>query len=134
MTGAKTTLRLRVIYGDTDAMGVVYYANHLRWFEAARGELLRALGMSYGDVERRGLAFPVVDVRCAYRAPARYEDEVDVAVEIAELGRASFTCAYRITRGGTLLAEGRTAHACTEPGGRPVRLPDDIRALLAGKR
>ena len=66
--------RVRVIYGDTDQMGVVYYANYLRYFEFARSELLRAHGRSYRDMEAEGLSLPVVEATCRYVAPARYED------------------------------------------------------------
>ena len=65
---------LRVRYGDTDQMGVAYYANYLRWFEIGRAEMLRALGTSYREVEADGLSLPVVEARCRYHKPARYDD------------------------------------------------------------
>jgi len=71
--------RLRVRYAETDQMGVVYHANHFIWFEIGRVELMRQLGFSYRDMEREHECFiPVVDARCRYKAPARYDDEIIV--------------------------------------------------------
>ena len=74
--------RVRVIYGDTDQMGVVYYANYLRYFEFARSEFLRAHGRSYREMEAEGLSLPVVEATCRYMAPARYEDVLRVGIEV----------------------------------------------------
>ena len=80
------TTRLRVIYGDTDQMGVVYYANYLRYFEAGRNEFIRAKGLRYRDFEERfGLRLPVAEAGVSYRQPARYDDllRVDAAAGLA---------------------------------------------------
>ncbi len=125
--------RLRVIYGDTDQMGVVYYANYFRYFELARGEYLRQKGGSYGALERdTGLVLPVVEASCEYKAPARYEDVLVIRLEVAELRRASLAFRYEIRRegDGVLLCTGRTLHACVRPDGRPTRLPEALAALL----
>lgn len=124
--------RLRVIYGDTDQMGVVYYANYLRYFEFARGEFFRALGGTYRDLEREGRLLPVVEASLSYRAPARYDDLLVIRTELAELRRASFAFEYRIFREGEpqLLCSGRTVHACTDREGRPTRLPERLSELL----
>ncbi len=124
--------QLRVIYGDTDQMGVVYYANYLRFFEAARNEFLRAKGLRYADLEsREGLALPVTEAAVQYRRPARYDDLVVVEIALAELGGASARFAYRILRDGELLATGHTVHACLGVDGRVRRIPRDVRARLA---
>ena len=120
----------RVIYGDTDQMGVVYYANYLRYFEAARSTFLRQLGRSYRDVEAWGVALPVVEARCRYHRPARYEDLLDIDTRVTELGGASMRFEYEVRRDGELLASGHRLHACVGADGRPRRLPAELRALI----
>ncbi len=124
--------RVRVIYGDTDQMGVVYYANYLRYFELARSELLRARGKSYRDMEADGLSLPVVEATCRYVAPARYEDLLLVGVEVPSVTRVTLTCRYEVTREGEpgVLCTGTTVHACLGKGGRPARLPDWVASLV----
>jgi len=122
----------RVIYGDTDQMGVVYYANYLRWFEMGRTELLRQLGAPYSSIEERGLFFPVTEVSSRYLKSARFDDEIAVETIIQELGRATVVFAYRILRKveDLLLVEGLTRHACLDASGKVVRIPRDIEQLL----
>lgn len=121
---------IRVIFGDTDQMGVVYYANYLRYFEAARGAYWRALGKSYKDLEAWGIALPVVDAHCHYRSPAYYEDLLAVETRVSELRGASLRFAYRIFRGEQLIAEGSTRHAVIGGDGRPRALPAPMRAVI----
>jgi acyl-CoA thioester hydrolase len=123
----------RVIYGDTDAMGIVYYANYLRWFEAGRVELLRSRGYAYREVTGAELHLPVVESHANYRASARYDDVLDVYAEIVELRGARLTFAYRILRSGDdrLLVEGHTTHAFVDSSGRPVRPNERMRAMFA---
>jgi acyl-CoA thioester hydrolase len=127
---------LRVIYGDTDQMGVVYYANYLRFMEAGRNEFIRAHGLRYRDFEERfALRLPVAEAKVSYRAPARYDDLVAIETSLAELKRASVRFEYRILREGDLLAAGETVHACVDLDGRVRRLPPELVALLtAGER
>ena len=120
----------RVIYGDTDQMGVVYYANYLRYFEAARSAYLRNLGRSYRDVEAWGIALPVAETFCRYVRPARYEDLLDIDVSVTELRGASMRFEYEVRRGDEVLATGYTLHACVAPSGRPRRLPAELLALI----
>ena len=124
---------LRVRYGDTDQMGWVYYGNYLRWFEAGRAELLRALGMSYREVERAGVRLPVVEAGCQYLRPARYDDLLAVEVAVAHQGRASVRFEYRVLRepDGELLTRGMTQHCFVDAEGRPVRPPAFLAELLA---
>lgn len=126
----RASVELRVIYGDTDQMGVVYYANYLRYFEASRGELIRAGGKSYGDLEKAGYLLPVIEAHVRYFKPARYDDLITVEVTVEKVRGASVRFVYRVTRGDELLAEGATEHACIGPGGRPARLPAELRAML----
>jgi acyl-CoA thioester hydrolase len=122
----------RVIYGDTDQMGVVYYANYLRWFEIGRTEWLRDIGSPYREIERRGLRFPVTQVSCQYRRPAHYDDELTIETGLATLGRVSLVFRYQIYRGNdrTLLAEGETKHACVNQKGEITRIPSSLSAAL----
>jgi acyl-CoA thioester hydrolase len=123
---------IRVIYGDTDQMGVVYYANYLRWFEAGRGEFLRVKGLSYQEFERElRLTLPVSKAGVTYRAPARYDDLIRVETSLEEMRRVSARFSYRVVRGETLLATGFTVHACVDLEGRVRRLPPDFLARLA---
>jgi len=124
--------QLRVIYGDTDQMGVVYYANYLRFFEAGRNEFLRAKGMRYRDVEERHrVLLPVTEAGVRYQAPARYDDLVTVETSLAEVRRASARFAYRLLRGDEVLATGHTIHACVGLEGRVQRMPRDLLEALS---
>ncbi|MGE5188712.1 MAG: acyl-CoA thioesterase [Gemmatimonadota bacterium] len=115
----------RVIFGDTDAMGIAYYANYLRWFEIGRVELLRRRGMVYRELSGRGIHLPVTRAEIRYIAPARYDDGLVIRAGIRSVGRASVSFAYRIERDdGTPLAEGATTHAFTDGRGRIVRVPE----------
>jgi acyl-CoA thioester hydrolase len=123
---------LRVIYGDTDQMGVVYYANYLRYFEAGRNEYIRAKGLRYRDFEAQfHLMLPVVEAGVSYRAPARYDDLIIVETSLAEVRRASARFEYRIVREGEVLATGHTVHACVDPDGRVQRMPRELLDRLA---
>ena len=125
-----TRHEIRVIFGDTDQMGVVYYANYLRYFEGARAAYWRALGKSYKDLEDWGVALPVVEAHCHYRRPARYEDLLMVDTRVSELRGASLRFAYQIHRGDELVAEGDTRHAVVGPDGRPRALPAALREAI----
>ena len=125
------TTRLRVRYAETDAAGVVYHANYLVYFEVARVELLRALGLPITEVESRGLVLPVVEARLKYLRPARLDDLLEVSLSIQSVGAASFTCAYEIERDGLLLASGWTRLAvCERESGRCMPMPPWLRELF----
>ena len=122
----------RVIYGDTDQMGVVYYANYLRWFERGRCEFLRQLGAPYGEIEARGIHFPVVEAHCRYARPARYDDLVLIETRLESASRATLIFSYHISREGEdmPLAAGSTKHACIDGAGKVRRIPVDLARLL----
>jgi acyl-CoA thioester hydrolase len=125
--------RLRVIYGDTDQMGVVYHANYFRYFELSRVEYLHAHGLRYSELEREGLSLPIVEASASYKMPARYEDILRVRPTLSELKRVSLTFTYEIYREGApeqLLCTGRTVHACLDRDGKLTRLPDSLLGLL----
>ena len=120
----------QVIFGDTDQMGVVYYANYLRFFEGSRAAYWRACGRTHKDLDDWGVALPVVEAQCRYRKPARYEDVLQIHVEIAEMRGASMRFEYLVTRGNDLLAEGFTRHAVIGLDGRPRALPQALRDAI----
>ena len=121
--------QLRVRYAETDRMGVVYYANYLVWFEVARADLLRSLGWTYREMEASGVTLPVIEARCEYKAPARYDDEIVISTEGWLRSPVRMEFAYRVTRAadGVLSASGTTMHAGMAVDGRPCRLPERIR-------
>ena len=126
---------LRVIFGDTDMMGVVYYANYLRFFEASRAAYLRHLGRSHRDLEEWRVALPVVESHCRHRHPAYYEDLLAIEVWVSQLRGASIRFDYEIDCAGKRLAEGYTVHACVHSeSGAPRRMPPELRELIEKDR
>jgi acyl-CoA thioester hydrolase len=118
---------LRVIYGDTDQMGLVYYANYLRFFEAGRNEYLRAQGVPYREVEEvMGVRLPVVEAHVHYKLPARYDDVLVVETTLAQVRRASARFEYFVRRGDDCLVTGHTVHACIDFKGSVTRLPQAL--------
>ncbi len=122
----------RVIYGDTDQMGVVYYANYLRFFEMGRSALFRHLGLSYREIEARGYVLPVSEASCRYLAPAHYDDVLRIETSLDTSVRAGMKFDYAIRRepDGLILASGQTRHAFMTPEGRVVRPPGFLREWI----
>ena len=125
-TDIEVWMQHRVSYGETDSMGVLYHAEYLHIFERGRGAFIRSFGVSYKDIEARGLYLPVRDARCRYRAPARYDDLLNLVTIATDWRRASLCFRYRLYDEGrtALLAEGFTQHACVDGTGKPLGLPD----------
>jgi acyl-CoA thioester hydrolase len=117
--------RLRIYWEDTDAGGVVFYANYLKFFERARTEWLRSFGVGQQALrEAEGTIFIVADTRVRYLRPARLDDEIDVSVVVRAAGRASLVIEQAAWRGGELLAEGEIRIGCVDAGTfRPQRIP-----------
>src|SRR5262245_29998670 len=118
--------RVRVRYAETDQMGVVYHSNYLIWMEVGRVEYCRAAGIRYRDLEANdGIRMAVVEARCRYIAPARYDDEIDVETSIAQSNPRMVRFAYEIRLAGTqqVLAEGETKHIFLSTEMRPTKLP-----------
>lgn len=128
------SVRIRVIYGDTDAMGIVYHGNYLRWFEVGRTELFREMGIVYRDLEERGYYLPLTKSYCHYLAPARYDDILVVETAIVDWGRASIRFRYAVwdEKKTKRLVEGYTHHAFTNARGKVVRAPLEIVSLIQG--
>jgi len=119
--------KLRVRYAETDQMGVVYHANHFIWFEVGRVELLRQLGFSYREMEEKDQCYiAVVDARCRYKAPARYDDEIIVRTHLKNVRESVIHFGYELLResDGLLLAEGETTHIVTNSAMKAVSLPE----------
>ena len=121
-------LPLRIYWEDTDAAGIVFYANYLKFFERARTEWLRSRGFEQERLRAdKGIAFVVTETSLRYRLPARLDDLIDITVRVVHLGAASLGVAQQAWRGDALLAEGSIRIGCVELGTfRPRRIPDDI--------
>jgi acyl-CoA thioester hydrolase len=122
--------QIRVIYGDTDAMGQVYYGNYLKWFEVGRAEWFREKGMTYRDVEGRGVYLPVVEAHCSYKKPALYDDLLTIATSFEFSGAARLRFDYQIMRNGELLAVGYTVHVCVSRDRKVLKPPAFLKAVL----
>jgi acyl-CoA thioester hydrolase len=129
----ETTIRVR--YAETDQMGVVYHSNYFIWFEVGRVDLLRQLGFTYKEMEREDQCFiAVVDARCRFRAPARYDDEITIRTHLKNARASLIHFAYEAVRerDGMLLAEGETTHIVTDAQLNKRPLPEKY--LKAFKR
>jgi acyl-CoA thioester hydrolase len=126
---SRTAIRVR--YAESDAMGIVHHAVYPVWMELGRSDLLRELGQSYAEWEKRGVMMSVAELRVRYRAPARYDELVEVRTRVKEAGRRKVVFAYEVLREGTRLAEGETVHIVTGPDGRSRVMPDDLLHLIA---
>lgn len=123
---------LRVYWEDTDAGGVVFYANYLRFFERARTEWLRSRGVEQAALQAQtGAIFVVAEVNVRYRASARLDDLVVVTVKVLEQGQASLLLEQQAWRGDTLLADGRVRVGCVDAASlRPRRMPQQVLDVL----
>ncbi len=127
-------IHYRIIYGDTDMMGIAYHANYLRWFEMGRTEMFRSLGLPYREIERRGIFMPVAEVWCRFTASARYDDEITIETSLDPSVRAGMKFDYRILseEGNVLLAKGYTRHPFVNGAGRVVRPPPFLKEAIRG--
>lgn len=120
-------VRLRVRYAETDQMGVVYHANYFIWLEVGRVEFLRQLGFSYREMEASDQCFiAVVDAKCRYKAPARYDDEVIVRTHLKNVRESLVHFGYELFRASdnTLLAEAETTHVVTDAEMKKKAIPE----------
>ena len=122
-------ISVKIYYEDTDAGGVVYYGNYLRYLERARTEFLLDHGISVAEFHHKGLFFAVTHVEISYKKPARLGDIINITTEIAEMKNASAVLKNLILRNDTLLAEAYVTFACIGKEGKPGRLPGELRAL-----
>lgn len=134
-----TTTKLTVRYAETDQMGIVHHSNYAVWFEAGRTDFIRQTGISYSEMEARGVLLPLYEIKTRFIKPARYEDQIAVVTSLTELSKVRIILSYRVIRDkdGTLLAEGETCHAFTDRNLKPLnagKAIPDIYALLAAAR
>ena len=124
---------IRVIYADTDQMGVVYYANYFIWLEIARTEFLRSQGVDYKSIEKeKKLALPVVEAYCKYKAPARYDDVVVIKTKVSQVKSSTLRFDYELLNKQTneLLVEAYTTHVFIGRNRKPVRIAQEIMSVL----
>lgn len=124
----------RVLYAETDRMGVVYHSNYIIFFEIGRTELLRSLGFRYRDMEEQGFILAVTDCGARFIRPAVYDDLVTIRPRVSRLGKTTIRLEYEILRDEELLVTGFSEHAVlTKVGFKPARMPPEMRnAVLAG--
>lgn len=125
-------ITLRVRYSETDQMGTFYNSRPLEWFECGRTELLRALGMSYAEMEARGVFLPLVEAHVEYLGRARYDDLLRMRTAVRFMGRARVRLQNHIVLAdtGREVVRGYTVHAFTDATGKPIRPPAWFLALL----
>ncbi len=124
-------INYRVIYGDTDCGGVMYYGNYFRLFEIGRTELIRSVGLNYREIEEKeGILLPVVEAFARYRASAKYDDVLTIKTSLKELKPYKVAFEYKIFKNNTLLTEGYTVHVPINREGKIVKFPQDIYKAL----
>ena len=125
------SLEKRVYYHDTDCGGVVYYAKYLNYFEEARTEHLRNIGIDVAEYAAKGTLFAVVHLEADYKCPARYDDLIKVSARIEKIGNASIYYAQEVKRADTLLIKAQVVLACIDSNMKARRLPDEMRQKLS---
>lgn len=124
--------KVRVLFADTDAMGVVYHTNYIKWFEMGRNELMRQLGVPYTELGKLSLNLPLINVNCEYLKFGLYDQLLKVETEFAYIKRATVRFNSRIWDEDmqNLLVEGYTIHACTSNEGKIRRIPKLLLELI----
>ena len=129
--GSSFRHRVRVRYSDCDPQGVLFFANHLTYFDIAITELWREAIGPYGDMIDAGVDIVVAEAALRYRAPVPFDDEIEVSAEVIRLGTTGMTTRLQILRGGEVASEGELRHVFVTAGGNEKReIPDEIRAGL----
>lgn len=119
-------LKIKIYYEDTDAGGVVYYANYLRFLERARTEFLAEKGIDVAEYHNKGYFFPVIHVDIHYKKPARLGDVIEVTADLIEMTHATVTFRQDIFRNNILLVESTVKLVCISTDGKPRRLPQEF--------
>ena len=123
--------KIRIRYKDTDRMGVVYYGNYLTFFEVARAEFMRDLGLPYSQMEAKGYSLAVIEAGAKYHANVGYDALVSVMTKLSAPGRVRVRFDYRVLdEDGKLLVEGHTVHACIGDQMKPMRLPPHLTEVI----
>lgn len=127
------SFKKKIYYHDTDCGGVVYYANYLRHFEEGRTEFCLSRGISVKDLAASGTYFVVASAQITYKAPARYQDTVEVLTAVQKVGRSSIEFLQRITRDGALLVEATTTWVCVGSDFKPKSIPEEVRLSFSNR-
>lgn len=116
--------KIKVRYVETDQMGVVHHSNYYSWFEVGRTEFFNQIGMSYGEIERKGIMMPLIEGHCYYKHGAKYEDQLIIKTWLDEFRGVRAKISYQVIREADdkLLAEGNTIHTFTNLNFKPVNL------------
>jgi len=126
MISGETTIRVR--YAETDRMGLLHHANYLVYFEQARTELLRSMGLTYRDIEDQGFLLVLTKVEVRYKRPAHYDDVLTIRTFVVRTTAVRIDHRYEVLHDGALIAEGSSTLACVDRDGRPQALPEALRA------
>lgn len=125
--------KTRVYYRDVDQMGIVYYTRYLEYFEAARTELLRSIGLDVTKIEQMGYFLPVISCHCDYKKSAKFDDELEVVTKINELPRSLMKIEYEVFNSSKkLLVTGHTVHSFINSNGKAVKPPKLLIEKLRG--
>jgi len=119
--------KVKVYYRDVDQMGIVYYARYLEYFEEARTELLRNIGISVPDIEQKGYFLPVISVNCQYKNPAKFGDNLVIKTKIIDIPRSTLKIEYLVRNSDTkICVTGDTTHTFINRNGKAVKPPKDV--------
>ena len=130
--GYMVTVKDRVRFVETDMMGVVHHSVYFKWFEMGRVEYLRQANVLLPELMAQGIVFPIMDVSCQYKAPAKFDDQIAIETTMRDFSKVKMVFSYRIVRlpDGALLAAGETKNAFTDEDGKIKRLPEPYFARL----
>ena len=120
---------VRVPYAHTDQMGFVYYANYLIYFEMARAEMLREVGLPYAELEKQGLFLPVVEAHCEYKSPAHFDDRLEILTQ-CQIQKVRLRVEYKVSRESKLIVTGHTVHVCVSAALKIIRPPACLQKLI----
>ena len=125
--------KVHVYYRDVDQMGVVYYARYFEYFEEARTELLRSVGINVPDIENAGYYLPVIACNCYYKNPVKFDDDIVVITKIKDQPRSKLKIEYEVMKSDNILcANGETVHSFINKNGKAVKPPKEIINILKG--
>jgi acyl-CoA thioester hydrolase len=125
-------MKIKIYYEDTDAGGVVYYANYLRFMERARTEFLSESGIDVAEYHNKGYLFAVIHVDMNYKKPARLGETIEVTAEVIEVTNATITLKQQVFKDTVLLVEAAVKLACVNKDGKPQRLPAEFNLFHSG--
>ena len=126
------TIPIRVRYPEVDAMGFLHHSRYLQYFEMGRVELLRSMGHSYAELEKKGVLFVVTRVEVRYKSPARYDEELALTTRVVRQTHVRIDHGYELKRGQVLLADGNTTIACVDRDGNLRQIPEFLEAASRG--